>query len=397
MSPQEISTAKKSHMKQESLRVDPDRPYAFKSPLKTAVVRAVDAMGNLFFSPSFRQVEWQSLKKIAILRLDHLGDVMMALPAVKALEQSLPEAQVDFFIGPWAKDLVGMAGFRARPRVFLASWFAREGAKGGSVSELEGLLREGQYDAAIELRGVERHVLAMYRAGIRYRVGLARTGLGFLLTHQLNYQPGQHEIERNLGILKQAGIPLSSPEAFPRLYPRKEDDQNQKEIRQKLGIARPVVAIHAVCSAPAKRWPVSNWQRLIDGLPENMDVVLIGAEAEKSDVDEIQKSCRRKVFSMAGSLNLPALAAFLQDCRLLIGVDSGPAHIAAAVGTPVVSVYSGINSADRWGPRGQQVTILQKRPPCSPCELVTCPFDNECMRQIGVHEVFTHIQDSLKG
>jgi ADP-heptose:LPS heptosyltransferase len=384
----------------ESLRVNPDRPYAYKSSFKTAFVRALDAIGGLFFPPSRQAIDWKSLKKIAVLRLDHLGDVMMALPVIKELEQALPNAQVDFFIGPWAKDIVEIAGLRATPKVFSASWFEREGVRRGtwnSIKALEELLGEGEYDAVIELRGMGQHILSMYKARIKHRVGMARMGLAFLLTHRLVYQPGLHEISRNLESLKQAGIDLSTPNEFPQLYPRKEDEQSQTEVRQKMGITRPVIAVHAICSAPAKRWPVSRWQQLMDQLPEEMDVVMIGTEGEKPGIEEIQKACRRKIFSAAGLLNLPALAAFLKECKLFIGVDSGPAHIAAAVGTPVVSVYSGINAADRWGPQGQQVTIIQKKPPCSPCELVTCPFDNECMRQIEVQEVLMGIQLLLKG
>jgi ADP-heptose:LPS heptosyltransferase len=389
-----------SPLKPESLRVNPDRPYAYKSSLKTALVWVLDAIGGLFFSSSRQTIDWKSFKKIAVLRLDHLGDVMMALPAIKELEQAIPNAQVDFFIGPWAKDIVEIAGLRATPKVFSASWFEREGTRRGnwdSIKALEELLREGDYDAVIELRGMAQHILAMYKAGIRYRVGMARMGLAFLLTHRLIYQPGFHEIERNLESLKQAGIDFSIPKEFPQLYPQKEDEQSQREIRQKLGITRPVIAVHAICAAPAKRWPVSRWQQLMDQLSEEMDVVIIGTEGEKPGIEEIQKGCRRKIFSTAGLLNLSALAAFLKECKLFIGVDSGPAHIAAAVGTPVVSVYSGINAADRWGPQGKVVKIIQKTPTCSPCELVICPFDNECMRQIEPQEVLIEIQRLLKG
>ena len=385
-----------SRLQPESLRVDPDRTYAFKSSLKTTVVSIIDILGGWFFPSSHPPIDWNSQKKVAVLRLDHLGDVMMALPALQALENALPNAEVDFFIGPWAKDVLDIAGLRATPRIFPASWFTREGGKKGSVKELEGLLREGRYDAAVELRGDSRHLLAMYRAGIPTRVGLARTGLGFLLTHRATYRPGQHETQRNLDSLRQAGINPASPEEVPRLYPRKEDEQAQKEVRQKLGITRPVIALHAVCSAPSKRWPLSNWQGLIDRLPEEMDIVLIGTEGERPAIEEIQKGCRRKPFVTAGLLTLPALAAFLKDCRLLVGVDSGPAHIAAAVGTPVLSLYSGTNRVEQWGPRGPRVTVLQKKTACSPCELADCPIGNECMGLIQIEEVLKAVHGFLQ-
>jgi ADP-heptose:LPS heptosyltransferase len=386
---------KTNGIRPENLRLDPDRLYTFKSPLKMAIARTVDTIGSWFFSPSGQSVDWKSIKKIAVLRLDHLGDVILALPAIKALEEALPQAQVDFIVGPWAKDIVEMAGLRSTPKVFSACWFAREGSKNRG-RKLTELLREGQYDTVIELRGDFRHILAMYRAGIRFRVGLAKTGLGFLLTHRLVYRPGQHEMKRNLDTLEQAGIQLSNKQEYPQLYTRKKDEETQREIRQKLGITRPVIAIHATCAATSKRWPVSNWQQLIDRLPEDMDVAMIGTDLEKSGVEEIQKGCHRRVFLTAGALNLPNLSAFLKESRLFIGVDSGPAHIAAAVGTPVVSLYSGTNVVDQWGPRGPKVTIIQKTPSCSPCELTVCPIGNECMNQIGVEEVLGSVTKSLE-
>ena len=383
-------------IKPANIKVDPNRAYAFKSPFKVFIVRWVDAIGGFLFASKRKPILWQGIQRIAVLRLDHLGDVLLALPALRALELSLPNAQVDFFIGPWAKDLVEMGGLRAAPKVFSASWFVREGANGGTVKDLKDRLRDGRYDAVIELRGDFRHIWAMYWAGIKNRIGLARTGLGFLLTHRLVYRAGQHEMKRNLDVLEQMGIHVSGPQELPRLYPRKEDGQIQKEIRQKLGINRPVIAIHAVCSALSKRWPISNWQKLINGLPGDVDIVLVGTEGEKPGMAEIENGCNRKVFLTAGLLSLPVLAAFLKECRLLIGVDSGPAHIAAAVGTPVVSLYSGTNQVEQWGPQGQKVAVIQKKTACSPCELTVCPLGNECMNLIQVEEVLDLVSVSLQ-
>lgn len=378
-----------------TLKRNPDRLYTFKSLFKTLVMRWVDVVGSLFFSTQSASIPWQNLKRIAVLRLDHLGDVLLALPAVKALEEALPNVQVDLIIGPWAKDIVDRAGLRSTPKIFSASWFSREGSKDGR-RELARLLREGKYDAVIELRGDFRHILAMYQAGVKYRVGLARTGFGFLLTQQLVFRPGQHEMDRNFETMERAGIHLAQKPGFPQLYPRKDDEQAQKEVRQKLGVTKLVIALHSTCLAPSKRWPVAHWQKLIEKLPADRDIVLIGTEGEKPGMEEIVKGCQRKVFVAAGLLNLGGLAAFLKDCQLFIGVDSGPAHIAAAVGTPVLSLYSGTNLVGQWGPKGPKVTVLQKTTPCSPCELVVCPIENECMKLIEVDEVLRNVNESLK-
>jgi ADP-heptose:LPS heptosyltransferase len=386
-------------MKPENLRVDPDRPTAFKSRLKGGIVRGIDALGGLCFAPSAKPVPWGTVRRIALLRLDHLGDVLLALPAIQALERALPHVQVDVFIGPWSKGILEIARVRAVSRVLAASWFTREGERGGtwrSLRNLEEALRAGRYDAAIELRGDYRHILAMAKAGIKVRAGLARTGFRFLLTHPLVYRPGLHETQRNLDLLVQAGIGVSSKDDFPRLYPREEDDRAQDGLREKLGIQREVIALHATCSAASKRWPASNWLRLIEGLPENYDLVLVGSAGEKAQMEEISKGLGRKVHVAAGTLNLTALAAFLRRCRLFIGVDSGPAHIAAAVGTPLVSLYSGTNRMEQWAPRGPRVSVLQKWTACSPCELTVCPIGNECMRQISPEEVLKSVRASIQ-
>jgi ADP-heptose:LPS heptosyltransferase len=85
-----------------------------------------------------------------------------------------------------------------------------------------------------------------------------------------------------------------------------------------------------------------------------------------------------------GGLSLEGLAAFLPRCVALASVDSGPAHLATALGVPVLALYSGTNLAAQWGPRGRRVALLRSDTPCSPCELTDCPFQNACMAGIAV-------------
>ena len=382
----------------KDLKVNYNRSYSFKSPLKNKLIELLDFAGGLIFSKKKVSVPWKKINRIAILRLDHLGDVILSLPALKALEQALPKAQIDFYVGPWAKDIVEIAGLRANTKIFTASWFVRNGNRENTLTSIQKLkesLRTGQYDAAMELRGDFRHIIALYFSGIKYRIGLSRTGFGFLLNNQINYQIGQHEIKRNLTTLMESGINLLNVSEIPKLYPRKEDVQLQNHIRKKLGIHRPFIVVHAISSALSKRWPVSNWQQLVNFLPKQMDIVMVGTEEEKSEIKEIQKGCNREVFSTAGLLNLKALSAFLKESRLFIGVDSGPAHIAAAVGAPVVSLYSGTNEVRQWGPKGEKVVTIQKTPNCSPCELTVCPIGNECMNLIKIEEVIKAVNKYL--
>jgi ADP-heptose:LPS heptosyltransferase len=209
------------------------------------------------------------------------------------------------------------------------------------------------------------------------------------LTHPIQYKHGLHEVERNLDLLKQAGLEEELDRPWPKINCKPDDELKIGELKRSLGLTRPIIALHPISAAEARNWLMDSWCRFIEVLPEGFDVVFIGVEADRTRLEEIQKGCRRKVVMTAGLFSLPVLASFLRQCRLLIGVNSGPAHVAAAVGTPVISLFSATDLAEQWGPRGPRVSLIQKKTECSPCQLKECPFENECMRRIGVDEVLS--------
>ena len=105
----------------------------------------------------------------------------------------------------------------------------------------------------------------------------------------------------------------------------------------------------------------------------------------------------RPVALASGELSLRGLAAFLRRAELLLSVDSGPAHLAAMQGVPVLALYSGTNLAQQWAPRGSRVRVLRAADlPCSPCELSTCPYENACMRAIPLTNVLAETRRLLK-
>ncbi len=375
----------------ERYRLNPDREYAFKSAWKTALVKVFDRFGALFFKPPLAPIDWKSVKKVAVLRLDQLGDVILALPVLEALTEALPHAHVDFIVEPGAKALVEMATSKVHIRCFNAPWLSKSKPRFfpfKAVADFTAFIKEGGYDAVIDLRGDFHHILAMKGAKVPFRIGRAITGGGFWLTHPIRRQPGLHEIEQNLNLLKKAGMVFSEGEKNPKLFPGEESHQKQAAQQSSMGLGREVVAIHATCTASAKRWPANHWRQLIEKIPVNFDVVILGSENEKADIEAIFIEGGRKVVVAAGLFRLPELAAFLKQCKLFVGVDSGPAHIAAAVGTPVVSIFSGTNKSAQWAPRGPQGAIVHQHTECSPCERAECPLNNECMRQIEVEAVW---------
>jgi ADP-heptose:LPS heptosyltransferase len=257
------------------------------------------------------------------------------------------------------------------------------------------LAREG-YDAAFEPRGDARHLWALYRAGIPLRIGHGVTGGGFLLTHCVGWEPRLHEQDQALRLAEATRVPpgRQSKKAFLRLplEARREADA----LARALGLGPNTVMVQAGCGTSAKRWSPEAWASLLNRLGGRHRICFLGSVAERDENLALAARLKRPAALATGRLGLGGLAAFLAKARLLISVDSGPAHLAALQGVPVLSLFSGTNRVSQWGPRGAKVVTLQAPPPaCSPCELAECPFDNACMEALGVDAVLARVRRIL--
>ncbi len=366
-------------------------PYVYPSALKRFSARLLDAAGDFWLAPAPRPIDWKGSQRIAVLRLDHLGDLLHAFPALKALRQSLPKAHIDLLVGPWGKEIAELCPFVDRVLVCDAPWFQRPQRVAwpwAAIQALAETLRRGDYDLGLELRGDLRHHLALWLAGVPHRAGQAVTAGRFLLTHPARYRPGLHEVEQNLSLLEQSGLDLkkSAKDVSGLLKIPAFAVNESAKVSRALNLRSGFVAIQAACGTPAKRWMPEHWAALIAGLPKGLPLVLLGSESEREEMLAIagRLGSGTPVKVAAGLLTLSGLAAFLKKAKLLISVDSGPAHLAATLGTPVLALYSATNRPEQWGLRGAHTRMLRSDVPCSPCELSVCPYDNECMRRITV-------------
>ena len=160
---------------------------------------------------------------------------------------------------------------------------------------------------------------------------------------------------------------------------------------------QPKVIIHPGGKKPSKLWSRRNFAQLIDRLTEEMrsQVILVGSDGEEEITDEIVKLTKHKVINLTGKLTLSQLAAVIEKADAMISNDSGPMHIAAAVGTPVVALFSGVDIPNLWYPYGDMNTVLRKEVECSPCFKNECE-DHLCMQKISVDEVFQAAKRKLE-
>ena len=373
------------------------------------------------------------IQKILVVKLDHIGDVLLATPAIANLRLQYPHAHIAMMVGSWSKQVIECNPHIDEILCYDSPFFRRLSASPQNIGrliasqarnfDLLGLfpnkfgrprlfrlkaatqmlrrLKSERYDLIVELRGDFLSLaLAMLKGG-KYRLDRSmQRVLKKLRTIFKDSKPAvrrsrplflaysEHEVEINLDVLRSGDIPITSRKTVFNVLSKEQ--AWAKSFLSELGIdaSKPIVAIHPGSPVPLKRWPAERFAKLADILIERKTQVLfLGGADEKQLVEEIQSQMRYNSANIAGRTNLQQLGAVLQNCHLFIGNDSGPMHIAAAVGTRVIGLF-GPGSPQRFGPFGDNCTSIRKKPDCPPCMKEKCRFGEEgCIVEISVEDV----------
>jgi ADP-heptose:LPS heptosyltransferase len=342
---------------------------------------------------------WQSLqevRRIALFRPGQIGDLLLAVPALKALRRALPQAEITLFAQPWAADfarrfpdyLDGVVTLSEPP----GSWDTAR-----PWDQLRDLLREARrrrYDLTLQLQAESpisaRFVLEM---GARATVGFCEdyeAGRQFHLT--LPMLPGEPEVQRGLRLMDALGIdPVDVELEFPEL-PEDLGALAGLELGQS-----PIVALHPGARAPARRWPMPRFAELARRLHRelNASLILVGGTEEAALAEHLLLRAGVPAMNMVGSLPIGGLGALLRRVDLFVGNDSGPAQLAAAVSPASVRLF-GPADRDRWAPldRAHHRAVYQQVE-CSPCGYWECPIDHRCLARVTVDQVMAEVSDLL--
>ncbi len=333
-------------------------------------------------------------RAILVVQLDHLGDAIISTVLFPALRRRFPDASIEVLAGPWNSEL-----FRAVPevdRVHVSSVnrFAR-----GRWKRLAWIpatlwwgmaLRRRRFDLGIDVRGDFPIALLLWLCGARRRVGFDSGGGGFLLTDRLPFVLHRPEVQSRLALLETLGIAIHKENRRPTFQP---SPPARRHVARRLAEAftdnqheRALVVLHVGAGSEAKKWPVEHWRQLVDRITADhrAQVVLVGGADDRIIAHALLGSRPRPgVADWTGRLSIDVLAALLERADLAVGADSGPAHLAAAVATPVVVLFSGTNDPRQWRPRGNGVRVVRRQVACSPCHRQQCPLpDHPCMQQL---------------
>lgn len=330
-----------------------------------------------------------------------VGDTVMSLPALAALRARFTQAEIVVVAKPWVSDL-----YRNHPAVSRQIVYDPEGEHRGPRGfwKLVEALRAERFDAAILFQNAFQAAWMAWRAGIPVRVGYGWEGRSRFLTEAVEpVSPAaySHQADSYLQLLFRAGIiDRPGPIREIRLFLDEAEKAWAAKHLESLGLEGPRFLIGlnpGAAFGPAKRWLPERFRELADQLVGafQADVIIFGSRAEKPLAEAIGQAMKRAPTVLAGQTTLRQLMALMGECRLFVTNDSGPMHLAAALGVPLVAVF-GSTDERATGPLGPRVRIVKHHVPCSPCGLRECPIDFRCMTGITVNDVFKAAVDLVE-
>ncbi len=330
-------------------------------------------------------------KKILVMRYRFIGDTVLTVPFLRNLRQSFPEASIDLMLEPFSGQVLTGCPYvdRVIPFEFKTIHKYSSSSQRGKLAGLLHywkLLRQEGYDAAFALKRSLSSALLIRATGIPRRIGFATEGRTLLLTDPVPYRQDQHEVQNFLDCLRVLDIPVHSPAL--ELWPSAENDAKARKLFSDAGWKKEdlKIIIHAAASLPAKQWPLDRFAAVMRVLKEQYGARFIytGASADAALYREIERLGPFNGMNLCGTMGLHANLSVYREAHLFFGVDSGPMHMAAAVGVPVVALF-GPTDERKWGPWGDGHLVITRRLSCHPCKPHKC-LDNECMKKITVEE-----------
>ena len=330
------------------------------------------------------------MKRILLIRTDRLGDVVLTLPLLPVLRRHFPEAQISMLVNTYTSPV--LKGNQYLDEVLLYD----NSSNLIPFSKILRSLRAHEFDTAIVVHPTFRLALLIFLAQVPARVGTGYRWYSFLFNRRVyehRKDARRHEVGYNLNLLTALGCRWQSPLEFP-IAISSENVARVRELCKDMSVKNEnhLVIIHPGSGGSARDWTASNFGKLASRCIEEMAarVILTGGKGEEHLVQEALNHIPQGALNLGNRLDVMDLAALIESADLFVSNSTGPLHIAAAVGTPVVAIYPPIRqcSPERWGPyTTKKKVFVPDRNLCARCQGGECE-GSDCMDQITVEEVF---------
>lgn len=306
------------------------------------------------------------MKKILIVTLSNIGDVVLTLPVFQSMVQAFPDAKIHAVVGESSRIV-----FQDDPRIQNILVYDRRASWQKKIKFLSDIRKE-RYDLIIDLR-----------YSLIGLLGGARKRNAYLFRPRVKHKGLKH-----LSALKNLGFPVSTHDSFLKIHERSSDGRESGRL----------VAAAVGSKSDIKKWPAAYYAKLLDRLAveSHCKILLVGDSNDSKDCQAVKRLMTAPVSDMSGRTSFEELCSLLKQASLVITNDSAPLHIADSLGTPVLALFGPTDPA-KYGPRGDRGFALSRDIFCSPCERPQCRFQHECMKELGVDEVYVKAQQLLSG
>lgn len=368
-----------------------------QTPLKHRFRRyLVQAVARLPFTPLNARVQ-----RVLFIRPDHIGDLLLATPAIRALKNARPFTEVHVLCGTWSAPILANVADVDQALTLRFAGFDREQEKTHPLQPYLQLLRVSRqlrrigYTSAVIMRPDHWWgAMLAHVAGIKERIGYDLPEVAPFLTRRIAHKR-EHVVRQNMRLVAHwTGEVADQDVPYWLEVPESTHLSIEERLREWSAQANQLVCIHAGAGTWAKQWEAEKWAQVAQALIEQTDaqIIFTGTSSERALVTQIQNRVQARTINAAGDLSLEQLTALYALARVVVGVDSGPMHIAAAVNTPTVTLFGPADPLEfaAWGDRKKHI-VLTSTLQCRPCRVLDWgdddPAHHPCLREIRVADV----------
>jgi len=378
-----------------------------KERLKDVLFLMLDLVGRGYPKGIKKVIDKERIRKVLIIEVGGIGDLLRVFPAIDAIALNLPDASISILVAKGVKEVLNL--YPVNERISEIIDFDLRGLHKGITRKLPliNLIRRRRYDliyAPARGEGAREIGLMTFLSGAPYRIGFELNKPGGLYTSTVEFKEDIPILRQNLGLLRMAGIKVHDERIHIRI-PESDQETADRLVNQSIPN---VVAVH---TSTARRYTYRMWKpekyislirRIISRF--RVTVVLIGSRDEAETGHHISASINNpSVINLIGKTSIPVTAGIISRVRLFIGNDSGPLHIALALGIPSIAIFGPTSPTQVLSEEYRDSCyILKPSLDCSPCYLhmdhrVPSCSSVRCMEQISVDEVMKAVETVLEG